>query len=71
MAKKKAEKKKLTEDQYFALQQQWENTPELYGTSASGEHYQLMHLLNRFGYRPRSVQEAMKLAEELLADGWE
>jgi hypothetical protein len=36
-----------------------------------GEHLKLIALLNRFGFNPMSKQEAMKLARELLDEGWE
>jgi hypothetical protein len=64
--------KRLTEQEYFDLQDQFDRTPGLYdGTMASGEHYQLVALLNSFGYRPRSRQEAIELAQELLANGYD
>jgi hypothetical protein len=34
-------------------------------------HYQLMALLNSFGYHPNSREEAVKLAGRLLSYGWE
>jgi len=64
--------KKLTEQQYFELQDQFDRTPGLHdGTMASGEHYMLMALLNKFGYSPHSRQEALELAEELPANGYD
>ena len=64
--------KRLSEQQYFELQDQFDRTPGLHdGTLASGEHYLLVALLNRFGYRPRSRQEAIELAQELLANGYD
>ena len=64
--------KKLTEQQYFELQDQFDRTPGLHdGVMASGEHYILVALLNTFGYRPRSRQEAIELAQELLANGYD
>ena len=63
--------KRLTEQQYFELQDQFDRTPGLYdGVIASGEHYMLVALLNQFGYHPRSRQEAIELAQELLANGY-
>ena len=35
-----------------------------------GEHYQLINVLNKMGYTPRSREEAMELAEGLLAHGY-
>lgn len=47
--------KKLSEQQYFELQDQFDRTPGLHdGVMASGEHYILVALLNKFGYRPRT-----------------
>lgn len=65
-------RKQLTEQQYFELQDQFDRTPGLHdGTLASGEHYMLMALLNEFGYHPRSREEALDLAQELLANGYD
>jgi len=62
---------RLLKWQYDELNIQYQNTPPLSdGFSASGEHYILFHLLNQFGFRPNSREEAMELAEELLAEGW-
>jgi hypothetical protein len=42
--------KKLSEQQYFELQDQFDRTPRLHdGVMASGEHYMLVALLNKFG----------------------
>jgi hypothetical protein len=35
------------------------------------EHLKLIYMLNRFGYNPRSDEDAVILAEELLQIGWE
>ena len=57
--------------QYDELNAPYQNTPPVWdGFSASGEHYILFHLLNKFGFHPYSREEAMDLAEELLAEGW-
>jgi len=64
--------KKLTQQQYFELQDQFDRTPGLQdGVLASGEHYLLVALLNQFGYHPRTRQEALELAQELLANGYD
>jgi len=64
-------KPRLLKWQYDELNIQYARTPPLSdGVSASGEHYILFHLLNQFGFRPWSREEAMELAEELLAEGW-
>jgi len=64
-------KPRLTREQYLALDLQYQRTPPLSdGTSASGEHYILFHLLNSLGFHPQSREAAMELAEELLAEGW-
>ena len=63
---------KLTEQQYFELQDQFDRTPGLNdGTLASGEHYFLVALLNRFGYHPHSRGEALDITQELLANGYD
>ena len=57
--------------QYNELDAQYAQTPALSdGWSASGEHYQLVHLLNQFGLHPNSREQAMELTEELLAEGY-
>ncbi len=54
------------------LQDQFDRTPGLHnGVLASGEHYILVALLNSFGYHPRSRAEAIELAQELLAHGYD
>jgi len=64
--------KKLTRQQWEMLDVQFSNTPLLTDSlSASGEHYILISLLNRFGFHPHSREEAMELAEELLSYGWQ
>ncbi len=63
--------KKLTRDQWYELDDQFSRTPEHpEAESAPGEHLKLIALLNRFGFHPMSKQEAMKLAGELLQQGW-
>lgn len=64
-------KPRLTREQYIALDIQYQRTPPLTDSvSASGEHYILLYLLNQFGFHPNSREETMRLAEELLAEGW-
>ena len=36
----------------------------------SGEHYMLLNLLNRLGFNPRSREEVMDMADELVAMGY-
>jgi hypothetical protein len=65
-------KHKLTREQWEMLDVQYANTPPLEESfSASGEHYILINLLNRFGFYPHSREEAMELTEELLSNGWQ
>jgi len=65
-------KHKLTREQWEALDIQYSNTPGLFDVfSASGEHYILVALLNKFGYHPHSREEAIELAQELLSNGYE
>ena len=62
---------RLLKWQYDELNAQYAVTPPLAdGFSASGEHYILFNLLNRFGFYPFSREQAMELTEELLAEGW-
>ena len=64
--------KKLTRPQWEALDIQFSRTPGLADSfSASGEHYILISLLNKFGYHPTSREQAIKLAERLLSNGWD
>jgi hypothetical protein len=63
---------KLTRIQWFDLDTQFARTPALAdGFMPSGEHYQLVSLLNSFGIRPSGREEAMKIAEQLLTQGWQ
>ena len=63
---------KLTRSQYYALQEQFERLPDLGASySSSGEHYQLIALLNTFGFHPSGRDEAIKLAERLLANEYQ
>ena len=67
-----ATKRKLTREQWEKLDIQYSNTPGLFDVfSASGEHYILVALLNKFGYHPHSREEAIELAQELLSNGYE
>lgn len=64
--------KKLSRDDYFDLQEQYDRTPSLEdGYLPSGEHYILVALLGRLGYRITSSREALKLAEKLLSIGYD
>ncbi len=62
---------KLSKDDYFALDAQLSITPDPSEAAVSGEHYILAALLNRLGYYPHSREEAYRIAQELLANGWE
>ena len=63
---------KLTREQWEQLDIQFGRTPGLNDSfSASGEHYVLVALLNRFGYYPHSREAAIRLAQELLINGYE
>ena len=65
------EQPKLTRAQWEKLNDQFERTPDPNeGSSASGEHYILVHILNQLGFHPTSRNAAMKLAERLLSNGW-
>lgn len=63
--------KKLTRDQWYELEEQYNKTPEHPDAEGvPGEHLRLIALLNRLGFHPMSKQEAMKLAGELIETGW-
>lgn len=67
----KEKKPRLLKWQYDELNAQYGRTPEpSEGWSASGEHYLLFDLLNKFGFKPNSREEAMRMTGELLAEGW-
>jgi len=62
---------KLTADQYYQLQAQYEKTPapgDSFG--ASGEHYVLVAMLKRLGYNEPDKWRALKTAERLLENGY-
>jgi hypothetical protein len=62
---------KLTRRQWFDLNMQFSRTPGLDDSfMPSGEHYILTSLLNSFNIHPKSRQEALRIAEELLCEGW-
>lgn len=62
--------KLLTEDEYFTLQAQFDVTPPPSECSSSGAHCLLIAALNRLGYHPNGRDDAYRMAEELLADGY-
>ena len=63
---------KLTRAQWEELDDQMSITPsEPDSEGVPGEHLNLIALLNRFGFNPMSKQEAMRLAERLLENGWD
>jgi len=63
--------RKLTRAEWEELDEQMSRTPpEPDSEGVPGEHLKLISLLNRFGFNPMSKQEAMKLAEKLLASFW-
>ena len=62
---------KLTVDEYYQLQAQFERTPapgDSFG--ASGEHFILVAMLRRFGYNEPDKWKALELAERLLSNGY-
>jgi hypothetical protein len=62
---------KLTRQQWYELDEQMSHTPpEWDPDGVPGEHMKLIALLNRFGYDPVTKQQAMKIAEALLSEGW-
>lgn len=65
-------KVKPTQDEYYAIQSQFENTPhpdESYG--ATGEHFKLKVLLDKLGFWTKTTREAYFKADELLLNGYD
>lgn len=62
--------KQLTQDEYYRLDSQFSVTPSPDECSVSGEHYVLIATLNGLGYYSHSREEACRLAEELLSNGY-
>jgi hypothetical protein len=63
---------KLTRSQWEELNDQMSRIPsESDSEGVPGEHMKLIALLNRFGFNPMSKREAMRMAEILLAEGWD
>ena len=64
--------RKLTHTEWEALDEQMIITPSASDSEGvPGEHLKLIALLNRFGFNPMSKQEAMRLARNLLGEGWQ
>lgn len=61
--------RKLTEDEYFDLEQAYEEAMDDV-TGLGGKHALLLVELSKLGYYPNSWQEAVKMAEELLWEGY-
>ncbi len=58
---------KLTTRQYRQLQRLWERIPDPTETfSATGVHYELVQMLNDFGFSLVDSFDAVELAEQLL-----
>lgn len=63
--------KQLNRSQWEQLYCQWEQTLPLDNHfAATGEHWILISILNSFGLNPRSREDAMDLAEELISYGY-
>ena len=60
--------KKLDYDDWKKLYNQLEVTPSPFDApfSGTGEHYILVSLLNRFGYNPRSREDAQEQLQHYL-----
>lgn len=65
--------KRLSADAWKQVYNQLEITPSPFNAqhSGTGQHAVLISLLNRLGYNPRSREDAIDLAEELIALGYE
>lgn len=62
----------LNQSDYLALDTQYARTPPLEdGSGVSGEHWNLMHLLNQLGFKVLTREAAMDKAEQLLAEGYQ
>jgi hypothetical protein len=65
-------KPKLTRQQWDELYEQFSRTPNVGEPSTdTGEHWQLIALLNQLGYFPNSRDEAIRIAQELLDNGYD
>jgi hypothetical protein len=63
--------RKLTEQQWNDLNNVWMQLPDLSDSySASGAHYLLSAVLRKLGFAPNSREEAIRLAERLLSNGY-
>lgn len=63
--------KKITRNQYYELQTQFDATPDPSESGfPSGQHYLLIAILNKFGFHPSGREEALSLADNLLSQGW-
>lgn len=63
---------KLTRTQFMRLQKLFEQIDITSSDfSAGGLHYDLIALLNDFGFYPENSYAAIELAEELLSTGYE
>lgn len=63
--------RKLTEQEYFDLQNQYEKTPPPYESfGATGEHFIMIALLRRMGFTETDKWKALRLAEHLLENGY-
>jgi hypothetical protein len=63
--------RKLTVDEYYQLQAQYEKTPapcDSFG--ASGEHYMMVAILKQLGFDEPDKWAALELAERLLSNGF-
>jgi hypothetical protein len=66
------QKSKLTRQQWDMLYAQPTVTPDLNeGFGGTGEHWKLIAILNRLGYNPFGRKEAVRLAQELIDNGYE
>lgn len=63
--------RKLTYNEYIEIQTQYEQTPDQYSFSPTGEHYQLRHMLVQMGYKVATSRGAeLELASRLLSQGY-
>ena len=61
----------VEENEYFELQGLYDEVPppaDSFG--ASGLHYQLVFMLQQFGYSPRDKEDAYDMATNLLTTQW-
>jgi len=64
-------KTRLSQDEYYALQDQYDKTPDpQISFGATGEHYKLHYVLRQLGFSPSTKEDAYDMAGRLLSAGY-